>query len=209
MKHLRIVIAISAMALVIGACTTAGATPGEGVATLSEENSPTTDTTTQDTMSSEEAIDAYNKCVTDEGMPELAISENDGGGGTVDLDSSSPEGDSSGQADIDFDRFEEVTQKCDTYLDSAFGQFDLSPEQDAALKDAELAFNKCMKEQGFDLPEFDDSSENALDSEPGSGSLQPLEIAEEDFEKFTAASDSCAKVFDAINGQLDTEEAGG
>jgi len=205
MKHLRIVIAISAMALVIGACTTAGATSDGGVATLSAEDSPTTDTTTQDTMSSEEAIVAYNKCVTDEGMPELAIPENVEGGGAVDLDSPSPD-ESGDSPDIDFDRFEEVAQKCDTYLDSAFGQFDLSPEQEAALKDAELAFNRCMKEQGFDLPAIDGSG---TDSDSGSLTPTVLDVAEEDFEKFTAASESCAKVFDAINEPLDTEEAGG
>ncbi len=229
MQHLRIMIIASAALLVLGACTTPGTSAGDGVATLSDEAPAGVDSPVQDSLTPEEAVDAYNKCVTDEGLPELAMTGSPGEGGSVVLNSSTPgdgsqklEGDPSDpeagtfdEETFDFDKYDEVNQKCGQYLQAAFGDFELSPEQEAAVKDAELALNKCMKEQGIDMPELATpglgTSNGSLDPEdPGASSSDGsmIGVAEEDFERFEEAFEACSHVFDEIDKKFAAEREG-
>ncbi len=44
----------------------------------------------------------------------------------------------------------EAEAECDPILDEAFGEFELSPEEEAELRDLELAFAECMRENGVE-----------------------------------------------------------
>lgn len=88
--------------------------------------------------------------------------------------------------EADFEAFE----KCNEIMGEAFGEFTPSPEQEALLKDAELEFNQCMTDKGFDI----------------SGEGGGFEIEGDiDFDELDAAASECDSAFDALNSALAEE----
>jgi len=207
------------VSVALAACAGPSGTAGdEGVATISDTTPSAQQAATADdeSLSPEDAVREYNACVTAEGMPEMTISEDlgDGSGGLTVVGGEAieePSGDGFDESTFDFDRFEEVDEKCGHFLESAFGDFDLSPEQEAILKDAELEFTKCMKDQGFDVQMMGPGSDApSIDPDevgsPGDEGSSMMEFAEEDFEKFDEAAGTCEHVFEDAQKQLDTAD---
>ncbi len=54
-------------------------------------------------------------------------------------------------AEIDEGVLEEATKKCDPILDEAFGEFELTPEQEAEFADQMLEMSKCLSARGFEI----------------------------------------------------------
>lgn len=50
----------------------------------------------------------------------------------------------------DSEAFEAAMAECDPILEAAFGEFEMTPEQDAERLDMELAFARCMRENGVE-----------------------------------------------------------
>jgi len=212
LKHGIIPAVIVGVAL--AACAGPSSAGDEGVATLSDTAQTEQKAATGDeSLSPEDAVREYNACVTAQGMPEMAIPEDlaGGSGGLTIVGGETieePSGDEFDESTFDFDRFEEVDEKCGHFLDSAFGDFELSPEEEAIFKDAELEFTKCMKERGFDIQMMGPGSDApSLDPEetgaPGDGGSSMMEFADDDFEKFNEAADACEHVFEEVQEKLD------
>lgn len=134
-------------------------------------------------LSPEEAQLAFSQCLEDEGVedPFGGIADGEVIGGD---DGESQAGIVTFSSDEEFEAFEAAQEKCGEILGAAFGEFEASPEQEAAMKDAELKFSQCMSEQGFEMSD---------------GGIQ---IEEGDFEKIDEATKQCDEVFEELNSQL-------
>jgi hypothetical protein len=165
----------------------------------------------------EEAMDLFQRCMEDHGVetPEGVVVSRDGeesiavGGAppmvfdsTNDADGDTPPVDddeaSEGAAPppIDVEEIEAANEACRGHLENAAPQFDLTPEQEAAMEDAQLEFSQCMEEQGVELPEMaagaDDLGVHVEVFEEGVGDAPPPI----DPEELEAASQVCQKIYD-------------
>lgn len=142
----------------------------------------------------EEAYAAYEKCV-----------EDVGGGGilpTEGSDGAAVEGDDDDGAvvvdvaDIGDDVFERLQEECDPLLENVVGDFEMSPEQEAEIRDMELEFARCMRDEGIEMG----------DPGGGDGMVIEFEIGDDaDQDAMDAAFDKCDSVFDELNAQFEGE----
>jgi hypothetical protein len=181
-KSIRRVALAGVLLLVVSACggDTAGTTtptlPTLNERTASEEGDATT--TTTEAVDPEEAFQEYNECMSEYGfdMPDPGS----GNGGVISIE---------GDPEMDFTAHEEAVAECDPILEAAFGEFELSPEQEAEMMDQELALAQCMRDNGVDWPDPDPSGNNMI--ELGDG-IDP--------ETINTAVDAC--MGDAFGGGL-------
>lgn len=82
----------------------------------------------------------------------------------------------------DFEEFEAAMAECDKLLEDVYGTFTPSPEQEAAMADAQAAFDACMAENGIDI-----------ESEGSDGAISLQIDSDEDFEEMEAVMDECSK----------------
>lgn len=133
-------------------------------------------------MTPEEAGLAFSQCLEERGIDDPFAA---GGGEVIGDDEDGPQtGIVSFDSDADFEAFEQAQEECGKLLGDAFGDFNPSPEQEAAFKDAELKFNQCMTDLGFEM------SGGAIEIEDGG------------FEKLEEATKECDSVFEELNEQL-------
>lgn len=154
-KRRRLLALALTAAMAMSAC---GSDPDDQTADLpsltSVDEAASTDTSEEqrDEEGDEEVDEAlvmaeYEACLADLGIDVSGI----GGGGSgeavqeleVDID------DQGGTPD--FDSFEAATAQCDEILEDAFGEFELSPEQEAEQADAMLELQRCMAAKGFEI----------------------------------------------------------
>lgn len=152
-----------------------------------EASGPTT------TVDPEQAFARYEDCMADFGI-EMSIEPADGSAvQEVDVTASPDAGDDvapAGPSD-----FAEAEETCGPILDDAFGDFELTPEQEAEMEDQMLEFEKCLDGKGFGgLVVFGDATppDPDLDAEPSAAEL--------DEEGFEAAMNECDEVFGEIAG---------
>lgn len=137
-------------------------------------------------MTSEEAGLAFSQCLEERGIDDPFAA---GGGEVIGDDEDGPQaGIVTFDSDADFEAFEEAQEECGKLLGDAFGDFSPSPEQEAAFKDAELKFNQCMTDLGFEM------SGGAIEVEDGG------------FEKLEEATKECDSAFEELNEQLAEDE---
>jgi len=130
----------------------------------------------------EVAIADYEKCMADQGIEMQMVTGNVDGSGYDSFDdaiiSDPDELDGTNQAPtFGSEDFEEAEKVCGPILEDAFGDFELSPEQEAEQADEMLALQKCLAAEGFDI-------------DMGGGSF---EVGGEDFdfEAFEGAMTTC------------------
>ncbi len=197
-----------ATALLLSACgstatsdTSSADTGDQTVASLPEvpvdssADEPTSDTAesfddspeaADEDLSPEEAELRFEQCLEDAGIDNpFDSAQGESITGDADEDENSVMAFELGE-DVDFEAFE----KCNEILSDAFGEFTPSPEQEALMKDAELEFNQCMTDNGFDI----------------SGSDGAFEISGDiDFAEFDAAASECDSAFDALNNAFEED----
>lgn len=218
------VIVLAALGLTMVACGSSGDGAGDGVASLGTSNGTVADDGSGDAEGvaleapedPEEAMELFQQCMEDQGidMPAavtvtrggdqsiavggapLVIS---GGEGPPPDDDDDTDGEERvGPPPIDVEAMEAANEACRGHLDNAAPDFDLTPEQEAAMEDARLEFDQCMEEQGVELPEMTEGADDIgvhvevfEEGEEGSPTGPPI-----DFEKMEAASKVCQKVYD-------------
>lgn len=161
--------------------TSAGGGSNSGTSQDDPDQSDTKDDTDQGAsdddagLTPEEAQVAFSQCLKDEGVDDPF----NGPDGEVLGEEDGPQ---SARFEItdeeDAAAFESALDKCNQIFEDNFGEFDMSPEQEAEAKDLEAAFNQCMANEGF--------------PSVGGG----FEIAEGTMTDFEAASDECQSIFD-------------
>lgn len=118
----------------------------------------------------------YEKCLDDNGVNFGDLSGDD--------DSSVQQLETEG----DIEDFNDAMAECEEILEDTFGEFELSPEQQAEFADAEAKFNACLAENGFTI-------EDGV-----------MAIEEDDFEASEAALEECNEVFEQLNEQLGDDQ---
>ncbi|MCP3972898.1 MAG: hypothetical protein GY720_00225 [bacterium] len=138
---------LGAMLFVLAACGGDGTSTAPTLPTVNAaEAGGSTTTTTTEAIAPEEAFQQYSECMREHGieMPDPTS----GGDGTISLS-----GDSFGVEALDFEALEEAAAACDSILEDAFGEFEMTPEQQAEMRDRELAFAKCLRDNDIDWPD--------------------------------------------------------
>ncbi len=180
----RLLILTGALLLVLTAC--GGDTAANTAPTLPTLEDTATEpqpepTPTTEAVDPEEALQEFTQCMREHGidMPDPSS----GSGGVIEI-----EGDADGFM-LD-DVFEEASAACDPILEAAFGEFELSPEQEAEMMDQELALARCMRAEGIDWPD-----------PSGDGNVMIELGADIDPEAVNAALDKCTQeVFGDLGG---------
>jgi len=80
---------------------------------------------------------------------------------------------------VDSGTLDAAEEVCNPILAQAQGEFEMTPEQKARQRDADLAFTRCLRERGIEVP----------DAKPG----EPMMIPGGDKEKIEAAMGECTK----------------
>ena len=151
---------LAAMCLVVAACSSATAdTPSPTLPSISEQSTEAeaavgdeTTTSTTAAIDPEEAMRKYATCMRENGidMPDP------GTDGSIVI----------GGPDVDPTSLDAATAECDPILEDAFGDFEMSPEMEAEQRDMELAFARCMRDNGVEEwpdPTSDNTTAIALD----------------------------------------------
>ncbi len=97
----------------------------------------------------EDAMLEFTECMREHGidLPDPVVSGGPGGGGGIAITNevNGPE---------DAEAFEAADEACRGILDDVFGERpQLSPEDEAEMRDNMLAFAECMREHGIDMPD--------------------------------------------------------
>lgn len=167
-----------ATALSLGACQTTDEVAAE-LPTLEEpaaegaediENKDSEDSEVSE-ADAELAMAQFESCMSDAGIDIGAVGAD--GGFTESFESDT---DASSETANNTD-IEAAMDECNSILEDAFGEFDLSPEQQAELEDSNLELSRCLADAGFDV-----------DLSGGSFALDESI----DFEEFEAAMATCA-----------------
>lgn len=210
----RLLAALAAVALLGAACGAGDDEAGPAVADLpaaggdsavdatddgdSESDGPSTE------MSPEEAELAFEQCMDEQGV-DLGIGASEGEAIETDGDDGATQGAVALGSEEDFEKFESAMQACNSILDAAFGDFELSPEEEAAMKDAEAAFAQCMDEQGFPQSAGDDDVQVDEAGDDSGGAVFSFDFDEDqDPDAIEAAFEVCDQVFEdaglGVNG---------
>jgi hypothetical protein len=162
----------------------------------------------------EEAFALYDQCLQEHGVDpgEGFVVAGDGDAIAVaPADGARPEGDGADSQvfvygegpngeqppEIDEDMLAAM-EACRGHLANATPEFDLTPEQQAAMEDAQLAFQQCMEEHGIEGGGFTIAIGDgpALDVDERQDDQAAPPPAEVDPEEFQAAAEECQSVYD-------------
>ena len=182
--RLAVLTPLIALTLGLAACGSAAnedAASADALPTL--EN--TTDTSTDDDADSGDESDAdaedvdpeiamaeYEQCLADNGI-DLASSGEDGDAFAMEFEVEP------GDEDLVMEDFEAAAAECDSILEDAFGEFELSPEEEAEMADQMLEMQRCLAEKGIDIETDDGNAAFQI-----GGDL--------DFDEMEAAMDECS-----------------
>lgn len=198
--------------MALAACGTAsGADTTDGVASLQEEDAATDTTAASEDPETptdpEEAFALFEECMADHGidMGEGAIRTSDGGvaiqRGESESESNSSFGGSQGEGiEVDPEEFRAADEECSHHLDNLDDGFELTPEQEAAMEDARLAFQECMKEHGVEgdfMVAVGNGGGASFSSEVDERTeSDPQAQSELDPEELDKAHEECIKIFE-------------
>lgn len=184
-RPIRLLALLGAILLGLAACGGSSGATAPTLASLSDNSAdgPAATTTTNVVADPEMAFQEYAACMRQHGI-DMPDPETSGSGGVISI----------GGEGFDLEAMDEAAAACDPILEGAFGEFELSPEQEAEVRDQELAFARCMRDNGVDWPD--------PTGDFGSGSIA-IDIGDADPETMNAAMDTCsAEVFGDSGGFL-------
>lgn len=188
----RPILALAVLAAVLAACSSGGARPS-GVATLDDpasSASPDGSAAPSASISPQDAMLAFAKCMREHGvdMPDPVVSAD--GGMTVSIGAE-------GGKPIDKTTMEAANEACKDLMPGPMGggPSQMTPEQ----QDAMLAFAKCMRDHGVNMPDPDFTS--------GGGAIQiGGDSIAFDSPTFKAANEACRSIMtDAMPGIVGTD----
>ena len=173
------------------ACSGSGGGSGDGVASLktASQKSDANDSAAKKDkakLNPDDAMLAFARCMREHGI-DMPDPDTAGGGGAVTI-GGGPGSDKS-QMDAEMQKFQDADKACREVLGDAAPQKP-SPKQQQEMQDQALAFSRCMREHGVNMPDpsFDGEGHVTMKIEDGSG-LDPSDP------KFEAAQQACGSAF--------------
>lgn len=204
-SELRTAIVGLMLMTILAACGTSPAASDDGVASL-DGDAAATATTLEDPQAPsdpDEAFALFEACMAENGVD--LPSPDSGEGGLAVTRGQSSSGETSVEingVEIDPEVFDAAEAACRPHLANIDQSLDLTPEQEAAMEDANLAFQECMDDHGIegvfaigpgDGPSLSASGE-AEEADPQAAAPGEGEMVDE--EELQAATEECMKVFD-------------
>ena len=172
------------------ACAGSGSGSGNGVASIKTAGDKKADSAEagkkdQTTPNPEDAMLAFARCMREHGIDMPDPDSSGGGPGVLTFKAGAP-GD---KLDADTNKFQEANDACKDLMGDA-GPMNLSPEQAQEMQDQALAFSRCMREHGVNMPDpnFDGEGHVTMKIDDGSG-IDPSDP------KFEAAQQACGSAF--------------
>jgi hypothetical protein len=197
----RLILAAVAVVAMVAACS--GTATGPGVATLDDPGSSDAPgaSPAASALTPQDAALAYARCMRENGvdMPDPQVVT--GTGGEVKIDQQ-------GGAPVSKEKFSAADSKCSHFMAQA-GPNGKGPEMSAEDQDKVLAFAKCMREHGVDMPDPDFSGGgvriqvNSGSASNGSGPKNP-----KDDPTFKAANDACSSLLPGKMGTGGSSQGG-
>lgn len=139
---IRLTALLGAVLLVLAACGGDGTSTAPTLPTVNAAETSDSTTTTTEAVDPEEAFQQYTECMREHGV-EMPDPTSGDGGGVISI----------GAGGIDLEAMDAAAAACDPILEDAFGEFELTPEQQTEMLDQELAFARCMRDNGVDWPD--------------------------------------------------------
>lgn len=136
----------------------------------------------------EQAFLEYDQCLADIGLG--ALVSGGSGGAAVDVEGDEAIVPSDGAVAMTDEQFERMEEECNPIVDAVAGSFEASPEQEAEMRDAELEFARCMRDQGVDMPDPTSSGGGFEIQIDGDGAF--------DQDAMDEAFETCDSVFDEL-----------
>jgi len=178
----------------LAACSQAGAANDPGVASL--ESPGTSQPSPSASVDPQQAFLDYAKCMREHGidMPDPQV---DSGSGKVTMTVGS------GSGPIDKDKMTAAQSACQHFIANARlgGDRQLSPEDQDKL----LAFAKCMRDHGVDMPDPDFSNGGGFVQVGGPGSKDSIDPGSEQFQ---AAQQACDALLPGVGPRTTTGGSG-
>jgi hypothetical protein len=182
-----LLLALFVVALV-AACTATAA--GPGVATL-ESQAPGAVASASPSLSPEDALLAYAECMREHGidMPDPTYEEGEDGSVSIGIGGGPGTG-----SEIDKEEFVAAETACRHFMTGVMpaGRGEMSPEDEEKL----LAFARCMREHGIDMPDPNANGGMIFEAGPGEGGKAGIDPTDPEFQ---AAQEACG---DLLPGKI-------
>jgi len=174
------------------ACAGSGSGSGNGVASVKtagdkKAGSEQADKKDKAKANPEDAMLAFARCMREHGIDMPDPDTSSGGPGVVTFSAGASAGDS--KPDADTSKFQAANEACKDLMGDA-GPINLSPAQQQEMQDQALAFSRCMREHGVNMPDpnFDGHGMMTMKIDDSSG-IDPSDP------KFEAAQQACGSAF--------------
>jgi hypothetical protein len=178
------------------ACSGPGSGSPNGVATVktaADKSSGSDPTATRDKSktSPEDAMLAFARCMREHGV-NMPDPDTSGGGGMVQMGG---DGRDRTSLDADMQKFTDADKACRDLLGDA-GPQNMSPKQQQEAQDQALAFSRCMRAHGVNMPDptFGGQGQVTMKIDSASG-IDPSDP------KFEAAQQACGSAFGPAGGK--------
>ena len=173
------------------ACSSPGSGSPNGVASVKTAGAKSTgsdQTAPKDKgkLNPEDAMLAFARCMREHGIDMPDPDTSGGGPGVVKFGSAGTDG---SKLDSDRQKFQDADKACHDLLGDA-GPQNMSPQQRQEAQDQALAFSRCMREHGVNMPDptFDGQGHVTMKIDSGRG-IDPSDP------KFEAAQQACGSTF--------------
>lgn len=173
-------IAVGAIALVLAG--------GAALALSSSGTDSESSSADDDRQIEQDAALEFARCMREQGLENWPDPVFDAETGGFDLDS----GD---EYSMDMPEVQAATGVCDPIMDAAADELNddrppLTPEEEAEMRDAAIAFSQCMRDRGWDFPDPEFSEDGAAGHEMSPDSNLP-EPGDPDMEQFEQDQEEC------------------
>ena len=197
-SHRLPVLLLLAAGLATGAaCGGSGSGSNNGVASIKTASDKSSDSDgagkdKKGETNPEDAMLAFARCMREHGIDMPDPDTSGGGAGVVTFSAAAPAG---GALDGDSNKFQEADKACRDLLGDA-GPMNMSPEQQQEMQDQALAFSRCMREHGVNMPDPTFGSEGQMMMTIGDGDgIDPTDP------KFEDAQQACGSAFGPGGGK--------
>jgi hypothetical protein len=137
----------------------------------------------------EDAMLAFARCMREHGIDMPDPDTSSGGPGVVTFHAGAATSGGADPGDADMHKLDEAQNACKDLMGDV-GPMNMSPEQQQEMQDQALAFSRCMREHGVNMPDpsFDGEGHTMMKIDDSSG-IDPSDP------KFEAAQQACGSAF--------------
>jgi hypothetical protein len=186
------------------ACGGTGSGSDNGVASIRNVSDKNSGSAPDGEENPEDAMLEFARCMRENGV-DMPDPDTSGGPGVVRFRAGASGGSASvagAEIDVDSGTFQKAHEACKDLMGDA-GPMNMSPEQQQEMQDRALAFSRCMREHGINMPDptFDGGGVMMkLDPDSGFDPSDP---------KFEEAREACGSAFGPAGGKAGTVVVGG